>query len=133
MANWDGFDYANIIANRQKDTFIHGYLDISGRVIITKGDVSISSGNLIANQPNQPNQPNTHQQLFIYDQKINNYRTINYDTLFMLSFFATQQLDKEMQNAKQEIKALKDEVTSLLIKLNDIANNCCNIEQEIHP
>ena len=49
MATWGGFDYANIIANRQKDTFIHGFLDVSGNTIITNGDVSIINGNLIAN------------------------------------------------------------------------------------
>jgi hypothetical protein len=65
-------------------------------------------------------------QLFIYGQEVNNYRSINYDTLFMLSFFVTQELDKE-------VRTLKDEMTSLLIKITDIANNCCNIEQEFHP
>jgi len=27
---WGGFDNANVIANRQKDTYVHGHLDISG-------------------------------------------------------------------------------------------------------
>jgi len=287
MATWDGFDYANIIANRQKDTFIHGFLDISGRVIITKGDVSINSGNAtigktltttsfintydasVTNQsfigintvtfsderikknimslsdvqsttlqkfreiqpkifqyidnfqygnieqygfiaqeiekilpsaiqyhtlyiPNiydtadfsrttltlhkkstnqfeydasnnlftklkcydgsnneyivniksiindttfeielpqtqeQQQQQQQQEQIFVYGQEVNNYRSINYDTLFMLSFFATQELDKE-------VRTLKDEIANMLIKITDIANNCCNIEQEFHP
>jgi hypothetical protein len=85
-------------ANRQKDTFIHGFLDVSGNTIITNGDVSM----------------------------------IN-DTLFMSYFVVTQELDKEMQNTKQEIKALKQELTNVLIKLTEVANNCCNIDQELHP
>jgi len=85
-------------ANIQKDTFIQGFLDISGNTIITNGDVSM----------------------------------IN-DTLFMSYFFATQELDKEMQNTKQEIKALKQELTNVLIKLTEVATNCCNIDQELHP
>ena len=68
--------------------------------------------------------------LFIYGQEVNNYRSINYDTLFMLSFFVTQELDKEMQNTKQEIKALKQELTNVLIKLTEVATNCCNIDQD---
>jgi hypothetical protein len=85
-------------ANRQKDTFIRGFLDISGNTIITNGDVSVIT-----------------------------------DTLFMSYFFATQELDKEMQNTKQEIKALKQEMANVLIKLTEVANNCCNIDQELHP
>jgi len=30
---WGGFDNANVIANRQKDTFIHGFLDVSGPIV----------------------------------------------------------------------------------------------------
>jgi hypothetical protein len=29
---WGGFDFANVIANRQKDTYIHGFLDVSGQI-----------------------------------------------------------------------------------------------------
>ena len=72
MATWGGFDYANIIANRQKDTFIHGFLDISGNTIITNGDVSISTGNLITN----------------YDASINGNVTIG-KTLTTTSFINT--------------------------------------------
>lgn len=67
--------------------------------------------------------------VFVYGQEVNNYISIDYDTLFMLSFFATQQLDKEMQTTKQEVNAMKEELTSLLIKITDVANNCCNIDQ----
>lgn len=68
--------------------------------------------------------------VFVYGQEVNNYMSIDYDTLFMLSFFATQQLDKEMQTTKQEVNAMKEELTSLLIKITDVANNCCNIDQD---
>ena len=29
---WGGFDFANVIANRQKDTYIHRFLDVSGQI-----------------------------------------------------------------------------------------------------
>jgi hypothetical protein len=32
MATWGGFDYANVIANRQKGTYVHGFLDVSGPI-----------------------------------------------------------------------------------------------------
>jgi hypothetical protein len=35
-----------------------------------------------------------------------------------------------MQNTKQEIKALKQEMANVLIKLTEVANNCCNIDQD---
>ena len=40
--SWDGFDN-RIIANRQKETYVHGFLDISGRTLIRNGDVSMNS------------------------------------------------------------------------------------------
>ena len=45
MPPWDAFN-TNIIANRQKDTFIHGFLDVSGRAFVRNGDVSFNEGNL---------------------------------------------------------------------------------------
>ena len=87
MATWGGFDYANIIANRQKDTFIHGFLDVSGNTIITNGDVSIINGNLIANYDASINGNviinktlTTNGNLYInYDASINGNLYVNYD------------------------------------------------------
>ena len=68
--------------------------------------------------------------IFVYGQEVNNYRTINYNTLFVLSFFATQQMDKEYQNMKEEVEALKHEIANILVKLTEVATNCCNIDQD---
>ena len=43
--NWDGFNHS-IKANRYQQTFINGYLDVSGRTIIRHGDLSLNHGNL---------------------------------------------------------------------------------------
>ena len=45
MSGWDGFDQS-IIANRYQQMFIQGFLDVSGRVIIRNGDLSLNNGNL---------------------------------------------------------------------------------------
>ena len=47
--SWDGFNNA-IIANRQKDTFVHGFLDVSGHTIIRNGDLSLNQGRLFVNR-----------------------------------------------------------------------------------
>ena len=40
MPPWDGFNNS-IIANRQKDTFVHGFLDVSGRAFIRNGNLVV--------------------------------------------------------------------------------------------
>ena len=59
-------------------------------------------------------------EIFVYGQEVNNYRAINYDTLFMLSFYVTQILDKEHQNSKQEILDLQAENQELKSQIQTI-------------
>lgn len=85
----------NIMANRQKDTFIERYPYITRRLIIPNDSHSIT-------------------------QTQNSY----------ISFFEKQQLEKDYQNMKQEVEALKHEIANILVKLTEVANNCCNIDQD---
>jgi hypothetical protein len=94
--------HTNIMTNRQKDTFIDKYPDITKRLIITNDGSSIT--------PTQ-----------------NSY----------ISFFETQQV--EFQNMKQEVEILqkeiqniKQEIANILVNLTEIANNCCNIDQDFN-
>jgi len=94
--------HTNIMTNRQKDRFIERYPYINRRLIIPNDSHSIT--------PTQ-----------------NSY----------ISFYETQQV--EFQNIKQEVEILqkeiqnmKQEIANVLIKLTEVANNCCNIDQDFH-
>ena len=58
--SWAGFDYANVIANRQKDTYVHGYLDVSG---------------VIRSQCLTAVLDNPYQTSYNYDNSVNSYVT----------------------------------------------------------
>ena len=55
---------------------------------------------------------------FVYGQEVNNYRALNYDVLFMLSYYAYQELDKEVMELKTKNNSLEMKIQNIKTKLS---------------
>jgi hypothetical protein len=118
----------NIIILKTKSTSNLEY-DASGILFpklkcydISNNEITVNITKIIDDKSFEIDVTQETSQIFVYGQEVNNHRGINYDTIFMLSFYVTQLLDKEVLDLKSENQELKTQMSDILSRLSALEN-----------
>jgi hypothetical protein len=65
--------------------------------------------------------------MFLYGQEVNDFLSINYDSIFTVVTGAVKQLDTELQETKQIVKDQADTIKELRSELIEIKTQLSNI------
>ena len=86
---------------------------------------------IVGNQDNTFSFDSSYNNVFCYGREVEDYHTLNKDKLFALNFSATQELDRQQQQDKQEISELKTKNTELENKVATLESELAAIKQHL--
>jgi hypothetical protein len=85
------------------------YVDISGN----KLDKNTDNGTTTYMLGSQVYIGDVKQGIFVYGIEVDDFHTINKDTIFTVSLSATQELDSQLQEARQTIRTLEERIAAI--------------------
>ena len=66
-------------------------------------------------------------QIFVYGQEVDDFLSINYDSIFTVVTGAVKQLDTELQETKQIVKDQSDTINKMRSELSELKTQMSNI------
>jgi hypothetical protein len=93
------------------------YMDISGNYL----DKQINNGITNYMIGSQIHKGEVKYGIFVYGSEVNDFQTINKDTIWTITLSATQEMDRQLQDAKYTIRTLEERILAIeiLVKCND--------------
>ena len=83
------------------------------KVYSKKADAKLQVLNILSDFDVEVKAENLSEQLFVYGEQVNDFRTVDYEGLTTLNISATQELSKQIQAQQKEIDELKEEISQL--------------------
>ena len=93
------------------------YMDISGNYL----DKQINNGITTYMIGSQIYKGEVKFGIFVYGSEVNDFQSINKDTIWTITLSATQEMDRQLQDAKYTIRTLEERISAIeiLVKCND--------------
>jgi predicted acyltransferase (DUF342 family) len=105
--------------------FINYY---DGSIIYNTIDKIIDSKTILLNEPFD----SSFDYLFLYGQEVNDFLSVNYDSVFTITTTAVKQIDIELQEAKETLKDQSDTIIELKSEISDLKSQIAILMKAIN-